>query len=65
VIEWILILTMYAGTMSKSDSVALTNVPGFTNQAECEIAGRTAVKEFDTLLKSIKFVCVQITRRKL
>lgn len=38
--EWILILFVHAGMLSDKDSMAMTTVPGFSAQAECETAGR-------------------------
>lgn len=56
---WTLIIFLYAGAMSNSDSVALTNIGGFTSEITCENAGKTAVSKFTTLMKGGKFVCVR------
>jgi len=56
---WILILGMWAGTMAKGDSVALTSVPGFATEQSCQEAGRRAVKEFSTMFKAVAFVCAK------
>lgn len=59
-IEYTLILFLYAGVLSKSDSVALTNVPGFKNQGACQQAGMAAVKQLTTgTFKDGKFICVR------
>jgi len=59
-IEYTLILFLYAGMLSNSDSVALTNIPGFKSEAACETAGKQAVSGLSGgTLKSGKFVCVK------
>jgi hypothetical protein len=57
--QWILVLFIHAGVMSNSDSVALTNVPGFTVQAECLAAGRAAQALTGGTTKDTRFVCLQ------
>ena len=56
---YILILFVTIGAMSDKDSMALTNVPGFTVRAECENAGRAAVSRFGTGTKRADYVCVE------
>ena len=56
---WVLILYIYAGMMAKGDSVALTNVPGFTAEAECQAAGRKAEQLVEGSSKTARFVCVR------
>lgn len=57
--EWILIIAMYAGTLAATDSTALTTVPfTFKTVAECTAAGNKA-KSMETLIKTVKFVCVE------
>jgi hypothetical protein len=59
-VEYTLILFLYAGMMSNSDSVALTNVPGFKSQAACEAAGSLAASKLSGgTFKSGKYVCVK------
>ncbi len=55
---WVLIIALYASTLSKGDSVALTSVPGFDSELACIIAGDKATS-FNTLMKNCKFVCVK------
>lgn len=56
--KFTLILFLYAGMMSKGDSVALTNVPGFATEEACIAAGRKAVGMTNSTFKDGKFVCV-------
>jgi hypothetical protein len=56
---WILILYIYAGAWSKGDSVALTNVPGFKSEAQCEQAGEQAMSLVNNSYKAAKYVCVE------
>ena len=55
---WILVIFVYAGYFSKSDSVALTNIPGFSSQQECEAAGKVAEKLTSGTQKDTHFVCL-------
>lgn len=57
--NWVLILWLHAGAMSNSDSMALTTVPGFKDEATCKVAGEAAVKMTTATLKTGKFVCVK------
>lgn len=58
--EYVLIIFMYAGFISKSDSVAINNVSGFANKELCIEAGKESVKEFTNFgYKSGKYVCVR------
>jgi len=58
--EFTLILFLYAGVLSNSDSVALTNVQGFRTVAACEAAGKAAVRELSGgTFKDGRFVCVK------
>lgn len=58
--EYVLIIFMYAGLLSESDSVAMNNVSGFQTKEFCEDAGHKAVKEFKNFgFKSGKYVCVR------
>lgn len=60
--EWILIVFVHAGVLSDKDSMALTNVPGFSAQAECEAAGRAAERLTQGTTKNTRWVCVQKRR---
>ncbi len=59
---WTLILFAHAGTMSNSDSMALTNVPGFRTQQECRVAGDEAKRMALGTTKVIKYTCVEVTK---
>ena len=56
---YILILFVTVGPISDMDSMALTNVPGFTSNVQCAAAGEAAVSEFSTGTKRASFVCVE------
>lgn len=55
-----LILFVTIGAMSDKDSMALTNVVGFKDQAACESAGRAAVAKFGTGTKRADYLCVAV-----
>jgi hypothetical protein len=59
-IEYILIIAFYAGTFADTDSVSIESVNGFSTKAECQTAG-TKTKEFATIHKEVKYVCVERT----
>lgn len=59
---YILILFVTIGAISDKDSMALTNVPGFTDRAQCEAAGRSAVAEFGKGTKRAAYVCAEQKR---
>ncbi len=56
---WILIIFIYAGTFSKGDSVALTNISGFKTQNACQIAGEKSKQLTDSTFKSARYICVK------
>jgi len=55
---WTLIIFLYAGTFSKSDSVALDSISGFSSYNLCEEAGED-ISELETLFKNSKYICVR------
>lgn len=59
---YILILFVTVGALSNKDSMALTNVPGFADRAQCEAAGRAAVSVFGSGNKRAAHVCVEQKR---
>ena len=59
---WTLILFVYAGAFSDSDSVALTNVEGFKSEGACEYYGSKAASLVSGTKKSYKFICVQVAK---
>lgn len=59
---WALILFAHAGTMSSTDSMALTTVPGFATQQQCVAAGETSKKMALGTTKVIKYTCVEVTK---
>jgi hypothetical protein len=56
---WVLILFVHAGMLSDKDSMALTNVPGFANEAICQAAGTQSEALVKRTTKEVKFVCVK------
>lgn len=56
---WVLIVSMYAGMMSKHNSVALTHVEGFSSEAHCKTAGVKAAALATGTMKKVSFVCVE------
>lgn len=59
---WTLILFAHAGVMGNTDSMALTNVTGFTSQQQCVDAGEQAKRMATGTTKVIKFTCVQVQK---
>lgn len=57
--EWALIVMAFAGVFSDSDSVALTNIPMYS-QAMCEAAGKKAKSLGSGTKKEVNFVCVKV-----
>jgi hypothetical protein len=57
--SYVLVLFVYAGVLSKGDSVALTNVPGFKSEVLCEEAGKSSVNLAKGTYKDAKFVCLK------
>lgn len=58
--EWVLILYVYAGIMANTDSVALTNVPGFATEQMCKDAGEKTLSLDDGTTKQAVYVCVRV-----
>ena len=57
--NWILILFVHAGALSNADSMALTLVPGFRNEAACQAAGRASEALTKATTKNTRWVCVK------
>ena len=60
-IEFILIVHIWTGMLSKYESQSMVTVEGFKTLAECSKAGEQAVK-LATNVRDGKFVCVQRTK---
>ncbi len=56
---WVLVLFVHAGMLSEKDSMALTSVPGFKTEANCQAAGKAAEALTKTTTKNTRFVCVK------
>lgn len=59
---WTLILFAHAGSLSNTDSMALTTVPGFSTQQQCIAAGDNAKRMALGTTKVIKFNCVEVNK---
>ncbi len=57
--SWILVLFVHAGMLSEKDSMALTSVPGFKTESNCQAAGKAAEALTKTTTKNTRFVCVK------
>lgn len=57
-VTWILILYIYAGAMSKGDSVTLTSV-AFETEASCEAAGKKSDQLVSGSFKNVRYICVK------
>jgi hypothetical protein len=58
-ISWTLILYIYAGAMSRGDSVTMTHVDNFSSRAVCEAAGNAARPLVKDTYKEFRFVCLE------
>ena len=56
--SWYLVIFIYAGMLSKSDSVSITSIPMLTQQA-CEVAGVESKKLVQGTYKELKYVCIK------
>jgi hypothetical protein len=56
---WVLIIFVYAGVMSESDSVAIRHVDGFKNKQACEHAAKS-VNLTNGTMKDERKVCVEV-----
>ncbi len=56
---WVLVLFVHAGMLSEKDSMALTSVPGFKTESNCQAAGKAAEALTKTTTKNTRFVCVK------
>ena len=57
---WTLIVFFYAGMMADGDSVAVTNVPGFTTAQQCQQARAASEAVARGTKKVVHGVCVQV-----
>jgi hypothetical protein len=56
---YILVLFLHAGMLSDKDSMALTTVPGFKTESECQAAGNASKALGKGTTKDVKFVCLK------
>jgi len=58
---WILIIMLRVGSLGYYESNALTNVPGFKNEARCEEAGNRVVTKMSNRgsTTALGFVCIE------
>lgn len=57
---WMLVILVYAGSMSSGDSVALTNVGSFQTEQACIVAGDKVKKMESGTFKVIRYTCVKV-----
>lgn len=62
IIEYVLLLVFYAGGLSHSDSSSMVAV-AFASKEECVAAGKEA-ETMQTMVKTVKYVCVKRSRAK-
>jgi len=55
---FILIFAFWSGALSDADSMSVTHAE-FNSRETCEAAGRTAISQFQTIMKTAKYVCVE------
>lgn len=63
-LEFILILYIYAGAMASGDSVALQAVPGFSDRTSCVAAGEASRSLVGGSAKVLRFVCLEQRRQR-
>jgi hypothetical protein len=56
--NWILVLHVYAGMFSDTDSVSIAAVAAFPTKAECQSAGAESQRLVDGTKKELKYVCL-------
>lgn len=56
---WILILFVHAGLTSSTDSMTITNIPGFKTEVACQNAGKQSEQLVKRTTKDVRFVCVK------
>lgn len=61
--SFVLVLYIYAGMMSKGDSVALTTIRGFATREDCVRAGENAKGLVANSFKEVRYVCLTRARR--
>ena len=57
---WVLIVSMYSGFWANTNSVGVTNVPGFSSEAACTSAGEESKALARGTKKEVSFVCIQV-----
>lgn len=57
---WVLVLFFYAGAFSDSDSVSMTNVPGFSSEKTCLAQGSEAKLQASGTKKVLRFACLKV-----
>lgn len=57
---WTLVLYIYAGIWSKTDSVTMTTVTGFKTEQVCIEAGKKSAPLVADSKKEIRYVCLKV-----
>jgi hypothetical protein len=55
-----LVMFIYAGILSKGDSVTLTQISGFSSEESCKSAGIAAAPLVKGTVKEVRFACLPI-----
>lgn len=61
-IEFVLVLHIWTGMLSKFESQSSVVVDSFRNATECSIAGEVAKRKFSTGVRNADYVCLQRTK---
>ena len=57
--SYVLVMYIYAGMMAKGDSVALSQIDGFTSMQSCQEAGKAGERLVGGITsKEYRFVCL-------
>lgn len=57
-VEWVLVVHVFAGSFSKSDSVALASIGGFSSQRQCEQAAAKLPTLVKGTVKELRYICI-------
>lgn len=62
--SFVLVLYIFAGMLSKGDSVALTTVRGFDTREACVAAGEQSKGLVSGSFKDARYVCLPIAKKR-
>jgi hypothetical protein len=55
---WVMIIFFHVGIMGSGNSNAVTSIPNFKTQVQCQQAGDAAKKLVSGTVKEVSYVCV-------